>query len=252
MSEKLNDDEIEKQINLLFETAEREKYLHSRAKETFDSIAGLWFLDNDIQSKLASIACNYIVSSFLLTALRFIYEQLRVDYDLPKISARDIGEDSVRNEFIQRVKEIMQDQESVHWVRNRLLPECMQLLNRIPAENLEDVSRLGNLADSIERTTEQYAVRENGELWVYDSVFRFSNQVLGASATSIQTSSGNIRQPLCAYYSDDIITGQSELVIAGQYEWTKVGQIGRNDIVTSHIDRTERHATNIIPILKVA
>ena len=99
MSEKLNDDEIEKQINLLFEAAEREKYLHSRARETFDSIAGLWFLDDDIQSKLASIACNYIVSSFLLTALWFIYEQLRVDYDLPKISARDIGEDSI--DYIQ-------------------------------------------------------------------------------------------------------------------------------------------------------
>ena len=45
MPDKLSEDErIKAEIDSLFEAAEKERYVHSRSKETFDSIAGLWFL----------------------------------------------------------------------------------------------------------------------------------------------------------------------------------------------------------------
>lgn len=185
----LDDETIDKQIDLLFEAVEKEKYVHSRSKDTFDALAGLWFLDDTFQRSLARIASGYIVSSFLLKSLGAIYERIRMDYDLPKLNAKEFGTENVREDFIQKTRQVLQDESCMQWLKYRLMPECIQLLDSIGARvnTLEDISSLGNLADSIEYTTEQYASQNDGDLWIYDSIFRFSDQLLGGSASSVSS-----------------------------------------------------------------
>lgn len=75
------DERVKEEIDSLFEA---ERYIHSRSRETFDAVAGLWFLGGTFESVLARISCNYIVSSFLLNSIALIYQRIRSDYDLPE------------------------------------------------------------------------------------------------------------------------------------------------------------------------
>jgi|GEM_PF-5488587 len=183
----LDDNEgIEEEINSLFEAARRERYVHSRSEETFDAIAGLWFLGDAFRSVLARISCNYIVSSFLLRSLALIYKRISSNYDLPEFDARDLANDKARRRFTEEdIKGLKADATFVQWLQDFLLPKCVDLLLYVEGGNLEDIGRLGNLADSITRVAQQYVSHENGDTWVYDSIFQFSDELLPSSGESV-------------------------------------------------------------------
>ncbi len=179
MSDDLNEyRQLKEEINSLFEAAEKERYVHSRSKETFDSIAGLWFLGDAFQSALARISNSYIVSSFLLNSLGLIYERMRFDYGLPEFSANALTDDETFKKFLEEIGKLKADGKFVQWLKDTLLPRCEELLHRVEGNDLESVARIGNLADSTEHIARQYASREDGDTWVYDSVFQFSDELI--------------------------------------------------------------------------
>jgi len=169
--------EIEDEINLLFNEAEKEKHVHSRSKETFDNIAGLWLLDSNFDSVLAHISSNYIVSSFLLKSLELIYGCLQDDYDLPNFSADLLTDDGKLAEFKESLEKLKSDKKFLDWLQNTLLPRCEELMDYDNARNLEDISKIGNLADSTLYITQRYSANEDGDVWVYDGIFQFSDEL---------------------------------------------------------------------------
>ena len=182
----LDDNErIEEEINSLFEAARREIYVHSRSEETFDAIAGLWFLGDTFRSVLARISCNYIVSSFLLNSLALIYQRIRSDYDLPEFDAGVLTNDEAFQRFMEEIERLKADDTFVQWLKDSLLRKCEKLLDDVEVRDLEDMARLGNLADSTEHIAKQYVSREDGDTWVYDSIFQFSDELLPSSGESV-------------------------------------------------------------------
>ena len=179
---------IEEEIDSLFETAEREKYVHSRSKETFDAIAGLWLLGDAFQSTLARISCDYIVSSFLLNSLALIYRRIRLDYDLPEFDAIAMANDEARQRFMKQIEKLKVDNGFLQWLEDYLLTKCEDLLYRLSyhaeGEDLEFVARLGNLADCTWQIAEKYVSRVDGDTWVYDSIFQFSDELLASFGES--------------------------------------------------------------------
>lgn len=183
MPDERDNESLEREIELLFEAAEREKYVHSRSGETFDAIAGLWFLGEAFESTLAEIAHSYIVSSFLLESLELIYQRISSDYRLPDFSADVLTNQDALEEFLQAVEKLSHHESFVGWLQDSLLPRCGKLL-KVHAQSKEDVSRLGNLTDSIQRAAEQYSPGEDGDTWAYDGIFQLSNELLGTSSGS--------------------------------------------------------------------
>jgi len=180
-----NDGRIEEEIDSLFEAAKREKYVHSRSEETFDAIAGLWFLGDAFQSILARISCNYIVSSFLLNSLALIYQRIRLDYNLPGFDASTLTNDEAFQRFLEEIEALKADRAFVQWLKDSLLSKCEKLLDHIEGTNLGNVAKLGNLADSTEHIAKQYVSREDGDTWVYDSIFQFSDELLLSPVESV-------------------------------------------------------------------
>lgn len=163
------------EINSLFKAAEKERYVHSRSIETFDAVAGLWFLGNDFESVLTHISHNYIVSSFLLNSLALIYQRIRSDYNMPEFNAVALTSDKARKEFEEKIERLKTDSKFIQWLKDSLLPKCEELLHRVEGESLEDIARIGNLADSTEHVAKQYVSLEDGDVWVYDGIFQFSD-----------------------------------------------------------------------------
>lgn len=165
-------------IDILFETAEKEKHVHSRSGEVFDAIAGLWLLGDELEAVLARIGRNYIVSSFLLNSLGFIYKRISADHDLPEFHAIELTDTAARVSFLTDLQKVKSDS-LAKWLKDELVETLERALDSYCGENLEAVSRLGNLSDSIQRIAELYVDREDGEIWVYDSLFQFAEEVSG-------------------------------------------------------------------------
>ncbi len=100
-----------------------------------------------------------------------------LEYDLPEIQAADLTDDNVRESFLSALQRVKDDDCFVAWFRDSLLPECVQLLKQVDGDDLEAVSALGNLSDSIERLAELTAPQEDGEIWTYDCIFQFAEEV---------------------------------------------------------------------------
>ena len=142
------DPDIQSIIDDLLEQAKKERHIHSRSVEVLKDIASLWDLDEIAQYRLAKIASSYIISSFLLKSLARINK--RFDKDS------------------QSFKE---------WIEGTYLARCMDILEYDDAYTLEDVSRIGNLADSCDSIAEEYDKIEDGEIWVFDSIFQFADSL---------------------------------------------------------------------------
>jgi hypothetical protein len=182
MPDKLSEDErIKAEIDSLFEAAEKERYVHSRSKETFDSIAGLWFLGDTFKSTLAYISSSYIVSSFLLNSLGLAYKSIRSDYGLPEFDSSALTNNEARREFLKELERLKADEIFVKWLKDFLIPKCEELLESIKGEELEDIAKLGNMADSTEHIARHYVSKEDGDTWIYDSIFQFSDEFLLSS-----------------------------------------------------------------------
>ena len=238
MPDERDNENLEREIELLFEAAEREKYVHSRSGETFDAIAGLWFLGEAFESTLAEIARSYIVSSFLLRALELIYQQIRSDYRLPDFSADVLTNQDALEEFLQAVGKLSRHESFVGWLQDSLLPRCSKLL-KVHAQSKEDVSRLGNLTDSIQRAAEQYSPGEDGDTWAYDGIFQLSNELLGTSSGSAVSAQSLMPQESPANVSASTYAS----FIAPQS--VEVGGTLGNEVWYSRNEAVKREATNI-------
>ncbi len=170
-------DELEKEIEKLFQTAEKERYIHSRSKETFDNISGLWFLGNEFEKTLSQITKSYIVSSFLLKTLGCIYQRIRSEYSLSDFRAIDLTDEVVAGWFKEELAKLKNDDKFIAWLRKCLLPACDAIINA-EIEGLDEIARLGNSADSTQRISELYVDQEDGEIWCYDSIFQFHEFVV--------------------------------------------------------------------------
>ncbi len=137
--------ELGELIDELFEIAHKERHIHSASKEVIEAINALWEMDESITSMLAKIASRYVISSFLLKSLSLI-----------KRYANDVG-----------FKE---------WLEEIYLPNCLELLKYDKAKNLEDVSRIANLADASFCLAKEYD-RCDIDLVVLDSMFQFRDSL---------------------------------------------------------------------------
>jgi len=178
------DKAIEEAVDRLFERAKKEKHIHSRSGETFDAIAGLWFLGDDVESVLSQITRSHIISSFLLKCLGIIYQRICKEYDIPDFQAKDVTDSEAYELFMGRLQKIKDDDRFVPWLQDSMFPVCAQLLDRVEGDNLEGISSLGNLADSTGHLAEGYASREDGEIWAYDCIFQLADELLEARATT--------------------------------------------------------------------
>lgn len=167
---------LDEEINALFQDAAKEKHIHSRSKETFDDVAGLWFLGKRVVSTLAEISSQYVVASFLLKAIGLIYQRVRNDYNLPEFDARALTDDDAREAFLKAVDKLKADGGFVEWLEDLLLGKCAELARVVRFSDLQSVSRLGNLADATSHVAEQYVDRQDGDTWVYDAIFQFATE----------------------------------------------------------------------------
>jgi hypothetical protein len=215
-------DSLDKSIDLLVNSAEKEKHVHSRSKEIFDAVAGLWFLGNDFETALACIGHKYIISSFLLKSLELIYDRIRADYDLPEFHAIDLTDSDARKSFQDALQKLNSDSRFVEWLQNDLFSVCKRLLDSTYTHNLDTISMLGNLSDSIQRATERHSTQEDGEIWVYDSIFQFADEVLELHRGMASEHSWNFILPA------DPVTIDAELGIYNQHPEKEIATTGTN------------------------
>lgn len=168
------DKDLEKEIDELFEKAEKEQYVHSRSPETFDNIAGLWFADPYAHEVLRRLACQYITSSCLLKLLELFY---KFDFgdSMPPIKSIDLTDDTKRIAFSKATSVI--DDKYLAWFKQFVLSAITRLLDKVSATDLEEVARLGNCADSAV-TFAQHAIEAGEDAIMYDSLFYFVSMIL--------------------------------------------------------------------------
>ncbi len=178
----LNEHELEREIDRLFEKADKEQFVHSRSERTFDALAGLWRLGPKFEQALAHLSGNYIVSSFLLDALALVYERARTDYNIPEFGALHLMNSTSVTDFEQALERLKGDAIFVDWMENILLPKCEELLRRVNTHDLAAVASLGNLADSTQHVAEHSYKHDHSAGWIYDSVFQFYDAAVNVSA----------------------------------------------------------------------
>jgi hypothetical protein len=167
---------IKEEIDRLFAEAKKEQYVHSRSEETFDSVSGFWFLGGAIRSSLAKISYSYIVSSFLLGVLARIYQRIQKEHNVEDFEAIQLSDKEAVCTFKEEAEKIRSDQVLIKWFEDSLFPTCVSALH-FEAKDLEQVARLGNLADSIEHLAEHYVSQEGGDVWLCDFIFQFADEL---------------------------------------------------------------------------
>ena len=143
----MDDQELDKLIDDVFEEAARERHVHSHSKETFDNVAGLWYLSPKSAEVIAKVAKTYIVSSFLLEKLGLEYGEIREMYNLPEFTAEMVTNDEKRYEFIDMLSEIIKDERFMNWFNKYVVDACNTILESSIPNTLCEISSLGNLAN---------------------------------------------------------------------------------------------------------